>query len=65
MFAVVLPVLPPVVGAVLAAANGGRPLLGAMVGAIATFVLLGFGWIGLGIFGAKREMSVWRTSRGK
>ena len=64
-FGLAFPLLPPVVGAVMAAANGGRPLVGAMFGGIATFVLLGFAWIGLGIFGAKREISVWRTARGK
>jgi hypothetical protein len=49
----------------IAAASGGRPLVGALLGAVATFLLLGCMWIALGVFGARRELQVWRTSRGR
>jgi hypothetical protein len=55
--AVSLPLALPIGGAYLAHLTGEEPLLGAFVGLIAAFVVIGTGWIGLGALAARSE---WR-----
>ena len=54
--ALVLPFVLIAAGAVIAHSNGAPALNGALVGCIATFLVIGLAWIVLGVLSARHEV---------